>query len=415
VDSSQSVGDLDDSIKSRQASSRQLTPTGSRPVSAHKDPLSAMSGGVAQQQQQRSHRRSPSPAVKSPDALRSQLNSRGGMGGAGGMGRMPRMGRPHLRPGTAPEGPGGGGGGAQLGLGDSSYRPITAPMLETSESSLVWESSSFEYPSVPHTPYTNAGGSVGFYPSSMLERQAARDELRLLMGSARTFRNRHHQKRLPPSKIQQAVDRLTRFAPSLSLTVPVWSGQVVLRADGGCGGLRGAGIQSSDDVAARATQELAAESSARELAELAASTSTNRSAPLSARNLPTLKKSGAMSGRAIPKGLTDTTAARAKIPPPPEPLLSAPAMWEPEAKPRMPSVRLRMSYVRDGGGYRETLSPIQPLSAVSQQQMTKRLYDDSLEAAAARAAHAERVASTRFGRPPASARKKRGGSGKGRG
>jgi hypothetical protein len=230
VDSSQSIGDLDDSSKSRQpskASSRQLTPTGSPPVSAHRDPLAAMAGGVAQQQhqqQQHAHRRSPSPAVQSPDALRSQLNSRGGMGGVGGMGRMSRKAMPHLRPGTAPEGPaGGGGGGTQLGLGEP-YRPITAPMLETSESSLVWESSSFEYPSVPHTPYTNAGGSVGFYPSSMLERQAARDEMRLLLGSARTFRNRHHQKRLPPSKIQQAVDRLTRFAPSL--TAPVWSGHV---------------------------------------------------------------------------------------------------------------------------------------------------------------------------------------------
>jgi hypothetical protein len=175
----------------------------------------------------------------------------------------------------------------------------------------------------------------------------------------------------------------------------------------------GGGIQSSDDIAAKAMQELAAESSARELAELAAT--RNRIAPLSARSLPKLNKSGALSGRAVPKGLTDTTTTRAKIPPPPEPLLSAPAMWEPVVKPRTPSVRLRMSYIRDGGGYRETLSPIQPLTVVSQQQMTKRLYDDSLEAAAARAAHAKRVASTRFRRPPTSAPKKRGGSGKARG
>lgn len=227
VESSQSIGDLDDSNKSRQpskASSRQLTPTGSPPISAHRDPLAAIAGGGTQQQQQQqhAHRWCPSPAVRSPDALRSQLNSRGGMGSVGGMGRMPRKGMPHVRPGTAPEGPGGDGGGGhrmQLGLGEP-YRPITAPMLETSESSLVWESSSFDFPSVPHTPYTNAGGSVGFYPSSMLERQAARDEMRLLIGSARTYRNRHHQKRLPPSKIQQAVDRLTRSALSLSRRPP---------------------------------------------------------------------------------------------------------------------------------------------------------------------------------------------------
>ena len=153
---------------------------------------------------------------------------------------------------------------------------------------------------------------------------------------------------------------------------------------------------------------MAAESSARELAELAA-------AEPAARSLPSLRKNGTISGRAIPKQLTDTATTRAKIAPPPEPLLSASALWEPVIKPRTPSVRLRMSYMRDGGGYRETLSPIQPLSAVSQQQMTKRLYDDSMEAAKARAAHAERVASTRFGRPPTSARKKRQGSGKGRG
>jgi hypothetical protein len=134
------------------------------------------------------------------------------------MGRLPRLGssssssHPQVvqlwRPGTAPEGPHD-NGRARLGLHDA-HRPITAPMLETG-SSFSFQGSSCGFPSAPHTPYTNLSGSVGMYPSSMLERQAVREESRLRLGSARTFRNRDAQKRLPPSKIRDAVDRLTRY------------------------------------------------------------------------------------------------------------------------------------------------------------------------------------------------------------
>jgi hypothetical protein len=67
---------------------------------------------------------------------------------------------------------------------------------------------------------------------------------------------------------------------------------------------------------------------------------------------------------------------------------------------RVGFLSLSLSLSRSGGGYRETLSPIQPLSVTSQQQMTKRLYDD---AAATRAGSARST-----GRPPRTGRKPQG-------